>query len=369
MFSPKEVEYYERQLILPGFGTEGQKLLKQAKVLIVGAGGLGCPVMQYLASAGVGRISVIDPDIINTSNLHRQILYNVNDIGFKKAEIAAQKLGLINPFVKIKSIVEKLTEENADSLISGNDVIIDCTDNFSARYLINDYCIKHKKPFVYGAIYQFEGFVSVFNVADEDGKFGPNYRDLYPTPPITGKIKNCEETGIMGVLAGIIGTVQANETIKLLAHIGSTLSGKLFVLDSKTMKSLLLPITKKEKNQHANAAHYDLDECTPKSTNTRHNLTPKELSHWLKEKKDFVLVDIRPFTIAGMLKDSLHIPIQKIENSMGEIPKDKDVVLYCQKGINSLFAISLLKSKYGYSRVFHLEGGKDNWDKHIKELV
>src|SRR5204862_3188744 len=213
-------ERYQRQIILPGFREKGQRELLQTKVIVVGAGGLGCPALQYLTAAGVGTIGIIDDDVVSLNNLQRQVLYSVNDIGFSKAERAAITLRQLNTGIKIISYYERLTTQNALALFKEFDIIIDGTDNFSTRYMINDACVLLNKPLVYGAISQFEGQVSVFRNKNEEDV---NYRDIFPDPPKDGEVLNCAEAGVLGVLPGIIGTMMANETIKLITSIGEPL--------------------------------------------------------------------------------------------------------------------------------------------------
>ncbi|MEI6509301.1 MAG: HesA/MoeB/ThiF family protein, partial [Bacteroidota bacterium] len=228
MLNPHELKRYNRHIILPEIGLEGQQKLKLAKVLVIGAGGLGCPLLQYLAAAGVGTIGVVDSDTVDESNLHRQILYSSNEVGKNKADIAAKKLSELNPFIKITPIVSYLNSENALQLFSDFDIIIDGSDNFATRYLVNDACVILNKPFVSGSIYKFQGQISVFNYHE-----GPTYRCLYPEP---GDIPNCAEVGVLGVLPGIVGCLMANETIKMIIGNGEVLSGKLLVFDSLTMQ-------------------------------------------------------------------------------------------------------------------------------------
>jgi adenylyltransferase/sulfurtransferase len=230
----EEKKQYDRHLILDEIGVEGQLKLKQAKVLIVGAGGLGCPVLQYLTAAGVGTLGIIDDDVVTQSNLQRQILYTLDDVGLSKAETAAKRLSRLNPFIVFNVHNEKLTRENAVSLFQGYDIIVDGSDNFATRYLTNDAAVIAKKPLVYGAVFKFEGQVSVFNY------FGSGtYRCLYPSPPKPEEAPNCSQIGVLGVLPGIIGSLQANETIKIICGIGVVLSNKLLVFNVLTMHQML----------------------------------------------------------------------------------------------------------------------------------
>lgn len=227
MLEREELKRYNRQMILPELGLHGQEKLKAARVLMIGAGGLGCPVLQYLVAAGVGTIGIVDDDVVDISNLHRQILYAAADIGHPKALIAKQKLNQLNPFVELITYTERITLANAQQLITGFDVAIDGSDNFKTRYLVNDTCAALSKPLVFGSILKFEGQVSVFN-----HRSGPSYRDLFPEAPPENEVPNCAEIGVIGVLPGIIGTYMANEAIKLICGIGELLSGKLLTLNA-----------------------------------------------------------------------------------------------------------------------------------------
>lgn len=222
--STKELQRYLRQIMLPEIGLEGQQKLQQAKVLVVGAGGLGCPVLQYLAAAGVGTIGIVDDDVVDVTNLHRQILYTMADLGKHKATTAAEKLSLLNPYIQLHPITERLSADNAIKWIREYDLVIDGSDNFDTRYLVNDSCVQLDKPFVSGSILAFEGQVSVFNYQG-----GPTYRCLFPEP---SEAASCTVNGVLGILPGIIGTYMANEALKIIGHIGETLSGKLMVVNA-----------------------------------------------------------------------------------------------------------------------------------------
>ncbi|MFH1005658.1 MAG: HesA/MoeB/ThiF family protein [Bacteroidota bacterium] len=229
MLSKEEINRYSRHIILPEIGIEGQEKLKQAKVLVVGAGGLGCPVLLYLCASGVGTIGIMDFDVVEEINLQRQILFTQDDIGKSKAVMAGERLSKMNSNCKLQIVNCKLTKENAAEIISQYDFVVDGTDNFLAKYLLNDVCVILKKPLVFGSVYKFEGQVSVFNYHN-----GPTYRCLFPDPPPTASF-NCSDVGIMGILPGIIGTLQANEAIKIITGVGDVLSGKLIVFDALSL--------------------------------------------------------------------------------------------------------------------------------------
>ena len=229
-FSKEELARYNRHIIIPEFGIEAQKKLKAAKVLVVGSGGLGSPVLLYLAAAGVGTIGIVDFDVVDDSNLQRQVLFGVEEVGKPKVEAAKQRLESLNPHIKIIIYNTQLTSKNALEIIKDYDVVADGTDNFPTRYLVNDASVLLGKPNVYASIFQFEGQVSVFNYKNASGELGPNYRDLYPTPPPPGLVPSCAEGGVLGVLPGIIGSLQASEVIKVITGVGETLSGRFFIL-------------------------------------------------------------------------------------------------------------------------------------------
>src|SRR6195952_5020502 len=236
-FSPAEYARYNRHIIIPDFGLAAQQKLKAAKVLVVGSGGLGSPLLLYLAAAGVGTLGIVDFDVVDDSNLQRQVLFGVNEIGKPKVEAAKRRLESLNPYIHLRIYNTHLNSQNAMDIIRDYDVVADGTDNFPTRYLVNDACVLLNKPNVYASIFQFEGQVSVFNYTDAKGNTGPNYRDLYPTPPPPGLVPNCSEGGVLGVLPGIIGCLQASEVIKVVTGIGDNLSGRFFVFDALTFET------------------------------------------------------------------------------------------------------------------------------------
>jgi molybdopterin/thiamine biosynthesis adenylyltransferase len=243
MFTRQELTRYSRQILLPEVGLEGQQKLKQGSVLVIGAGGLGSPALYYLAAAGVGRIGIVDFDKIDESNLHRQILYTADQTGLSKAKIAGERVVAINPSVKVETHECAIDVSNAMDLIGKYDVILDGSDNLPTRYLVNDACVLLGKTLIYGAVFQFEGQVSVFNQPDQNGQRGPNYRDLFPEPPPPEMVPSCSTGGVLGVLPGIIGTMQANEALKVMANIGQTLSGRLMAFDSLDFSTRFLRLT------------------------------------------------------------------------------------------------------------------------------
>jgi molybdopterin/thiamine biosynthesis adenylyltransferase len=305
----EEKKQYDRHLILDEIGEEGQLKLKQAKVLVIGAGGLGCPVLQYLTAAGVGTIGIIDDDLVTQSNLQRQILYTIDDIGYSKAETAAKRLSKLNPFVNFKVYNEKLTRENAILLFQGYDIIVDGSDNFATRYLANDAAIIAKKPLVYGAIFKFEGQVSVFNYLGS-----ATYRCLYPSPPKPEEAFNCSQIGVLGVLPGIIGSLQANETIKIICGIGTLLTNKLLVYNVLTMHQILLNFEKDFKNTVL-VLEQDYDFFC--GVAVKEDVSFEELSI---HKEKYNLLDVREvwerdeFNIGGQ-----HIPLAELVSRISEV--------------------------------------------------
>jgi molybdopterin/thiamine biosynthesis adenylyltransferase/rhodanese-related sulfurtransferase len=369
--TPSEIERYSRHIAIPEIGIEGQTKLKAAKALIIGAGGLGSPLGLYLAAAGVGKIGIVDFDNVSYSNLQRQILYTGNDVGMPKAETAKEKLKAINPNIDIEIYDEKLTSDNALQIIKDYDIVADGSDNFATRYLVNDACVLLKKPVVYGSILRFEGQVSVF-----DSSIGPCYRCLFPEPPNQGEVPSCEEGGVLGVLPGIIGSIQANEVIKYFLGKGELLIGRLLMLDALAMRFREL---KFEKNP-------DCPVCgdTPlitelidyeKFCSNKSKINMKEHSEWeitieeLKEKIDkgekFTLLDIRePYEASiASIAGGVLIPINSLPYKLEEIPagKDDEIILYCHSGRRSFYAMEFLRDRAGFINVKNLIGGITEW--------
>jgi len=346
----EERSQYHRHLILDQIGEQGQLKLKQAKVLVIGAGGLGCPVLQYLTAAGVGTIGIIDGDKIDQSNLQRQILYTTDDIGKFKASSASERLSTLNPFVKFEVFNIFLSKENAVTLFKQFDIIVDGTDNFPTRYLVNDACVLTNKPLIFGSIFKFQGQVSVFN---HDGS--GTYRCLYPTPPAQGSIPNCSDVGVLGVLPGIIGSLQANETIKLITKIGEPLVNKLLYFDALTLQQQILQFSKNpEINITALEENYAFF-CGETDTT---NMNSIDATTFLKDKSNYHLLDVRT---ENEFEDEniggLHIPLDELEERMGEIPNSKVLVVICATGRRSAKAIELLL-QYNYPKtLLNLEGG------------
>lgn len=337
---------YSCQIALPGFGKEAQQKLQQAKVLVSGAGGLGCPALQYLAAAGIGTLGVADYDIVSTSNLHRQVLYTPDDVGSKKVLIACERLQKQNPDIKLVQHIAKITSDNVMALLKQYNIIVDGTDNFETRYLLNDAAVILGKPLVYGAIYQYEGQVAVWNTQNADGTFSPNYRDLYPEVN-AAQIPNCAEGGVIPTLAGIIGCIQANEAIKYITQTGELLAGKVLIFDAQTLQSRVIKIGQTTKIH-----------ITELATSTDIPIiTADELKRGLEEKS-FELVDVRSlrerdeFDIGGR-----HIPVEEVEENLDYFNNGNTKVLYCSTGKRSAEAVKLIRQKFPNAKVYSLDGG------------
>jgi len=344
---------YSCQIALPGFSESTQIKLQQAKVLIVGAGGLGCPAAQYLAAAGIGTLGIVDFDTVSISNLHRQILYTPDDAGLKKVTVACERMQKQNPGIKIIAHDLKITSENVIGIMQSYDIIVDGTDNFETRYLLNDAAVLLKKPLVYGAIYQFEGQVAVWNIQNSDGTLSPNYRDLFPEVDAT-QIPNCVEGGVIPTLAGIIGCMQANEVIKYITKTGELLSGKVLIFDAQTMQSRVIKIGAVTKTQ--------IKELI--ATTNVPTISATELKKGLADER-FELIDVRTdrerdqFDIGGK-----HIPLEEIEENIEYFNSNIPKVLYCATGKRSGEAVKLIKKKIPGAHVYSLEGGLMHLSEH-----
>ncbi|NTE04552.1 molybdopterin-synthase adenylyltransferase MoeB [Agrobacterium tumefaciens] len=348
MLTPEELKQYQRQIILPELGISGQEKLKAASILMIGAGGLGCPVLQYLVAAGVGNIGIADNDRVDLSNLHRQILYTIEDVGKPKALIAKEKLAQHNPLVSITAYQERVTVENAEKLINQYDLIIDGSDNFPTRYLINDTCVKLNKPLVFGSIFKFEGQIAVFNYQQ-----GPNYRDLFPEAPSEGEVPNCEEIGVIGVLPGIIGTFMANEAIKIICEIGETLSGKLLTMNALDCSTTVFKISS-QKQIETTAVAID---------NHSDDLQKKEISldllkSWLDKTPEKVfLVDVREdYEFEEYHIGGINISLYHLEEHISAFPVDKKLVFICQTGHRSRMAVKIVQPFFN-GEIFSVKNG------------
>lgn len=362
-FSKEELARYNRHIIIPGFGIEAQQKLKEAKVLVVGSGGLGSPLLLYLAAAGVGTIGIVDFDVVDDSNLQRQVLFGVSEVGKPKVEAAKERLRQLNPHISIVTYNTQLTSQNALEIIKDYDVVADGTDNFPTRYLVNDASVILGKPNVYASIFQFEGQVSVFNYTDASGNIGPNYRDLYPTPPPPGLVPNCAEGGVLGVLPGIIGSLQANEVIKVITGVGETLSGRFFVFDALTFESRTLKIKKQAATPQVTTLIDYEQFCGVKAVERKiKEITVEEFEDWQTSGADIQVIDVRePAEYAEVNIGALLIPLGTVSERSKEIARDKKVVVHCKMGGRSGKAIRELEEKAGYDNLYNLKGGITAW--------
>ncbi|HEX6133276.1 MAG TPA: molybdopterin-synthase adenylyltransferase MoeB [Longimicrobiales bacterium] len=375
-FSRDEVSRYARHITLHEVGWDGQAKLRGARVAVVGAGGLGSPIGMYLSAAGVGTIGIIDFDVVDLSNLQRQVLYATGDVGRKKVEVAATRLRALNPNISVVSHDVRLTRENALEVLAEYDVVVDGTDNFPTRYLVNDACVLLGKPYVYGSILRFEGQVSVFA-----GGAGPCYRCLFREPPPPGLVPSCAEGGVLGVLPGIIGSLQALEAIKLILGRGDTLIGRLALFDALTFRWRELKLRRNPDcpvcgDQPTVTALIDYDEfCAPgenmdapQPSHAIPQITAGELKQRLENGDDILLIDVRePFEwdIANLGEYGARlIPLDQVLERRDEIDRSTDVVIYCRSGSRSAGAIRQLRA-HGYERLFNLRGGIRSWAQEI----
>lgn len=347
MLTKAEKDRYSRQTILPEIGIEGQLQLKAAKVLIIGAGGLGCPVLQYLAAAGIGTIGIADYDKVEASNLQRQILYTREDIGKCKAVVAKEKATALNPFILVEAHIINVTKENVLPLIEPYDIVVDGSDNFATRYLLNDACVIMNKPLVFGSIFKFEGQVSVFNY-----QRGPTYRCIFPDQPASDEMPNCAVIGVVATLPGIVGTLQANEVIKIIIGIGEVLSRKLLVINALTMQTQYFDFNAIEKNKlisNLGAYAYDCDTIAS-------SINLEELQQLIKTEK-IQLIDVREpeehavFNIGG-----INIPLSQVAADNRLLGTDHTIVFYCASGIRSNKAVELL-ANCNVKNTLSLQGG------------
>jgi adenylyltransferase/sulfurtransferase len=365
--SQEELRFYGRHLILPQVGREGQQELKSSSAIVVGAGGLGAPTLLYLAAAGVGRIGIVDPDVVNASNLHRQILYDYEDEGRKKVEVAKERLEGLNPHIEIETYDTRLTSDNALAILEDYDVVLDGTDNFPTRYLTNDACVLLDKPNVHASIFRFEGQASVF-WADE----GPCYRCLYPEPPPPGLVPNCAEGGVLGVLPGTLGVLQATEAVKLLLDEGEPLTGRLVLYNAMEGSFDEVDINADpecpvcgDDPEVTELVDYQAFCGITQEEDESAELTVQQLADRLGEEELHVL-DVREDWERDIVKidGSEHIPLDDLPDEVSQLPAEKDVVVYCKSGGRSAKATELLRS-VGLN-AFNLQGGTDAWVQQIE---
>jgi molybdopterin/thiamine biosynthesis adenylyltransferase/rhodanese-related sulfurtransferase len=371
-FTADELARYQRHLSLAGFGPEAQASLQRSRVLVIGAGGLGCPILLYLAAAGIGQLTIIDADTVDVSNLQRQILFTTADAGQPKAEVAAQRLRALNPCISITPRVARLNRANALELIRAHDLVVDGSDNFATRYLVNDACVLAERPLVYGAIQGFEGQASVFNY-----KNGPTYRCLFPEPPAPGTVPNCSEAGVLGVLPGLIGTLQATEAIKILTGIGEPLSGRLLLWNSLTMTSRTLRFA-------ADPASRTITGLPPEGYGETcvlpqagaGNVDEVTLAEFHAEHRGAVaggalplqLIDVREDweRALGAIEPSVHVPLGLLGSEgacsvLAALDPSRATVVFCAGGVRSMKALVALRSLHRFTALRSLQGGYKAW--------
>lgn len=362
-----QYDRYQRQLILKGFGMAGQQKLSEARVLVIGAGGLGCPIMQYLVAAGVGHIGIADNDKVSLSNLHRQVVFGTEDIGLNKVDVVKSKMFSLNKDVNIRTWNERWTQEHCMQHFPDYDVVVDATDNFASRYLINDACVLLGKPLVFGAVSQFDGQVAVFNQLQADGSRSVNYRDLFPLPPSDGEVLNCSEGGVLGVLPGMIGTMQATEVIKLITGLGKTLSNRLWNYNALTQEVFIMqlvsnPVSHQQiptSEEQFMAKDYEWLCAIPQK-----GITEIDVMDWQQNFLDHLFVDIRePHELprldalcSSLGLEWMELPLSGLENKISCLI-GRNVVFVCQAGMRSLMAADMLMKASPDSAVFSLKGG------------
>lgn len=362
----EEIQQYRRHLSLQEIGQEGQLKLKTAKVLCVGAGGLGSPLLLYLAAAGVGTLGIVDNDVVDISNLQRQVLYSHQQINEKKTIAAKAQLENLNPYINVVSHDIHLNPDNVLDILQHYDIIADCSDNFATRYLINDACFQLGKPNVYASIYQFEGQCSIFTAKD-----GPCYRCLYPLPPAANVIPDCVEAGVLGVLPGVMGTIQATEVIKLILNLGQPLIGKLLLYDALSMQFSFFEIYKNSecdlcahKKSFDQFIHNEIKNCQIEKKLSA-EISVQELYQMQQKQENFFLLDVREryeYEI-GHLGGYL-IPLNELDFRVHELDPNKKIIIYCKSGVRSKYAQKLLREK-GFKSVWNLTGGIMAWARHI----
>ena len=332
-------------------------------MLIVGAGGLGSPTAIYLAAAGVGRLGLVDFDRVDVTNLHRQILYGTSAVGRPKLEAAKERLEDLNEDVKVETHETRLTSENALEILANYDVVIDGTDNFATRYLVNDACVMLGKPNVYGSIFRFEGQASVFATKD-----GPCYRCLYPEPPPPHLVPSCAEGGVLGVLPGVVGTIQATEAIKLITGAGETLAGRLLLFDALRMTFRTLKVQRRCEQHAPITKLIDYEEFCNRMSET--DITPAEVAAKMKSGAEIVLIDVRePYEWStGHVEQAQHIPMAQVPNRLNEIPQDREVVMICRSGARSERVRQFLAGQ-GYTKVKNLIGGMQRWAREVDNSI
>jgi sulfur-carrier protein adenylyltransferase/sulfurtransferase len=374
--SKEEVMRYSRHLIMPEVGMDGQLKLKQAKVLCIGTGGLGAPLGLYLAAAGVGRIGLVDFDVVDSTNLQRQVLFGTSDVGKPKIQAAADRLRNLNPDIQIDTFETHLSSDNALDILKDYDIVIDGTDNFPTRYLVNDACVILGKPNVYGSIFRFEGQITIFGYPD-----GPCYRCLYPEPPPPGLVPSCAEGGVLGVLPGIVGTIQAAETLKLIIGKGEPLVGRLLLFDALAMKFRELKLRKNpdcpvcgthptltKLIDYAEFCGIRGEEAPVTATNVP-EITPRDLKTRLDRGDDLYILDVRePHEYQICNLDGHLIPLGELARRVNELDSSREIVAHCRSGKRSAEAVQFLQ-KAGFRKIWNLKGGILAWSDEVDSSV
>jgi molybdopterin/thiamine biosynthesis adenylyltransferase/rhodanese-related sulfurtransferase len=371
--TPAEIQRYSRHLMIPEVGMEGQRKLKQSSVLIVGTGGLGSPVALYLAAAGIGRIGLVDYDVVDSSNLQRQVIHGSANINQLKVESARQRMVDLNPYIQVDIYNQVFDSTNAEEISSGYDLLVDGTDNFPTRYLVNDLAVISSKPYIYGSIFRFEGQVSVF-----DAQHGPCYRCLFPDPPPPYLVPSCSQAGVFGVLPGTIGTLQATEVLKIILGIGETLVGKLLLYDALD-SSLQTIRLRKNPNckvcgpnpQITHLIDYDAycgvpTRDRPENHHTIYDLEPAQVARKIEQGESIKLLDVRePVELQiSQISGAINIPVGELAQRLDELDPDQEYVLFCRTGVRSERALGILRSA-GYAKSSNLRGGINAWARSI----
>lgn len=376
--SQDEMKRYSRHLIMPEVGLKGQEKLKAASILIIGTGGLGSPSSLYLAAAGIGRIGLVDFDKVDYSNLQRQILFTTNDVGRPKIEAAKERLLATNPEIKVETYETRLTSENAMDIFKNYDIIIDGTDNFPTRYLTNDACVLLGKPNVYGSIFRFEGQASVF-----DAKRGPCYRCLYPEPPPPGMVPSCAEGGVLGILPGLVGVIQATEAIKLILGEPDVLIGRLLLINALKMKFREVKLRKNEEcplcgknptikklgdyNQFCGVSPQNQQQAAPQEDVSHLEISVKDLQCLIQSGKKVRIIDVREpheWEICHLDQAEL-MPLSEFERHIPKLKKDEELIIHCKSGGRSMRALMLLRDQFGFTKVKSVAGGITAWAEEI----
>jgi molybdopterin/thiamine biosynthesis adenylyltransferase/rhodanese-related sulfurtransferase len=372
--SPEEILRYSRHLIIPEVGVEGQRRLKDARILMVGAGGLGSPIALYLAAAGVGRLGIVEFDVVDVTNLQRQVLHGTKDVGRPKLDSARDRIRDVNPHVEVVPHEARLTSENALEIIREYDLVVDGTDNFATRYLVNDACVLLRKPNVYGSIFRFEGQATVFCTDD-----GPCYRCLYPEPPPPGLVPSCAEGGVLGILPGLVGLVQATEAVKLVARLGEPLVGRLLLVDALTMQFRTMKLRRdprcpacgtRELKQLIDYEQFCGIRGEPDETEGLPTITPAELDERRRRHDELDLVDVREpheWEIAR-IEGARLAPLSSFAEALSGLDTARDTVVYCKSGVRSAKAVRQLQAA-GFRRVWNLAGGILRWSEEIDPSV